>query len=215
MLSAALPLICNYIAGFYHSFFLYLSRAGLKRYNLIISKEVAKSMSGIVKRNNKGSRRNQVVRGGNRREFLAEVACRAKAGTHSLPGKRRSQLAPPQISDKLNGIAGMCPLRQPSLRQCLHTLILEKRVAFKAELQIPQVGHRFGHTEVVSAKARNGVSSLCRWRNSNTATFSYELENKEQYSQAKPPSIQIEINFILHPRSLENHFWSKWKDIFN
>jgi len=61
VLSTGLPLICKYIAGFYHSFFLYLSRAGLKRYNLIISEEVAKSMSGIVKPNNKGSRRNQVV----------------------------------------------------------------------------------------------------------------------------------------------------------
>lgn len=60
MLSAALPLICKYIAGFYHSFFLYLSGAGLKRYNLIISEEVAKSMSGMVKCNNKGSRGNQV-----------------------------------------------------------------------------------------------------------------------------------------------------------
>lgn len=55
MLAAALPLICAYIAGFYHSFFLYLSGAGLKRYNPVISEEVAKSMSGIIKRNNKGS----------------------------------------------------------------------------------------------------------------------------------------------------------------
>lgn len=129
VLSAALPLICKYIAGFYHSFFLYLSRAGLKRYNLIISEEAAKSMSGIVKRNNKGSRRNQVVRGGKRREFLAEVA-----GTRSSPWKRRSQLATPQINDELKEIASTCPLPQPSLRPCVRTRILEERVAFKAEL---------------------------------------------------------------------------------
>lgn len=57
----ALPLICKYITGFYHSVLLYRSGAALKRYNLIISQEAAKSMSGMVKGNNKGSRRNQVV----------------------------------------------------------------------------------------------------------------------------------------------------------
>lgn len=85
VLSTALPLIWKYITGFYHSFFLYLSGAGLKRYNLIILEEAAKSMSGIVKWNNKGSRRNQVVWIGNQREFLAEVASPVKAGTCSLP----------------------------------------------------------------------------------------------------------------------------------
>lgn len=84
VLPAALPLICKYIAGFYHSVLLYLSRAGLKRYNLIISEEVAKSMSGIIKCNTKGSRRNQVVGVGNQREFLAQVASPVKAGTCSL-----------------------------------------------------------------------------------------------------------------------------------
>lgn len=79
-LSSAQPLICKYITGFYHSFILYLSGAGLKRYNLIISEEVAKSMSGIVKRINKGSRRNQVAGVGNQREFLAVVASCERGG---------------------------------------------------------------------------------------------------------------------------------------
>jgi len=83
VLSAAQPLICKYITGFYHSFILYLSRAGLKRYNLIISEEVAKSMSGIVKCINKGSRRNQAAGVGNQREFLAVVASCERAGCGS------------------------------------------------------------------------------------------------------------------------------------
>lgn len=57
----ALPLIGKYITGFYHSFLLYRGGAALKRYNLIIWLEAAKSMSGIVREKNKGSRRNQVV----------------------------------------------------------------------------------------------------------------------------------------------------------